>query len=167
MIHFQTKKFLKFWITYTRAPFNSSGTESELHLKHDTVLTISYRGESSHSLHTSPQVSTMWHRHKLSIGSQVCEYTHFYKESCLLADSFRPAWSRRQKESQCTGVCLTPCPWVPGPEGSILTKSILCSRTYNESTDPSTPNSLASEPSTLLPALRIFSPVTLICSHQT
>lgn len=93
---------------------------------------------------------------------------------CLLAGPFKPGWSRREaEETQCTGACLPPCPWVPGPEGSILLiKSILCSRTYNDSIDPSinSQQSQATEsppPSCLLyPWLDqpTFSPVTLIYS---
>lgn len=130
---------------------------------------LSYWGESSHSLDTSPQVSTMWHRHKLSVVRKVCEYTHLYKESyvswLILSGQYGPE----------TRVTMYRCqpdsfPRVPGPEGSILLiKSILCSRTYSNSTDPSinTQQSGLWVPSTLLPALPTFSPVTLIRSPQT
>ena len=95
---------------------------------------------------------------------------------CLLADPFKPGWARKAaEESQCTsGACLTPCPWIPGPEGSILLiKSILCSRTYNDSIDPSSINTQQSQatesppPSCLLypwPDQPTFSPITLTSS---
>lgn len=72
------------------------------------------------------------------------------------------------------------CPWVPGPKGSIfLIKSTLCSRTYNDSIDPSIHIQQAGLwiPSTLLPPMTYqptFSPVTLThnlvihtCHHCT
>ena len=125
-----------------------------MHLKHNTVLTISSLGESSHN----PQASTIRDRHKQSSAWWVrCMDT---KTSTRNPVSWMVPLHQDgpgdKLKLQCTGGRLTPCPWVPGLEGSILlTKSILCSRTYNDSIDASinTQQSLASEsppPSCLL-----------------
>lgn len=108
--------------------------------------------------------------------SKVHEYKNFYKESyvswLILLSQDGP---EEKQEPQSTDACLIPCPWVPEPEDSIfLIKSILCSRTYNASIDPSinTQQSLATEsppPSCLLyPWLDqpTFSAVTLFYSDK-
>ena len=111
--------------------------------------------------------------------SKVCKYKNFYKESYVswLISVGQDGPEEKYESHNLPRVtiyrCLTPCPWVLGSEGSILLiKSILCSRTYNDSIDPfiNTQQSLASEsppPSRLLyPWLDqpTFSPVTLIYS---
>lgn len=126
-----------------------------MHFKHDTALPVSYWGESSHSLDTSPQVSTMWHRHKLSVVSKVCEYTHLYKESYV---SWLILSGQHGPEDKSHNV-LVPA-WLLVPEFLdqraqyfLLNPSFVQGPTVTLLTLPSTPNSLASEslpPSCLL-----------------
>lgn len=137
-----------------------------MHFKHDTALPVSCWGESSHSLDTSPQVSTMWHRHKLSVVR--CVNT-LYKESYV---SWLILSGQHGPEDKSHNV---PVPaWLLVPEFLdqraqyfLLSPSFVQGPTRTLLTLPPTPNSLARVPSTLLPALPTFSPVTLICSPQT